>query len=119
MFGAAKPAKRSPKEVSDTLSDEMAGTTINDPLEDLPLTSRRGHDVTEENWTERSKRIAEMKRMNEEAELQAKMRLGMLSKREQQLLGPTLLAEVEANVVAQQQQAENLLSQRDGRPEVS
>ena len=47
------------------------------------------------------------------------MRLGMLSKREQQLLGPTLLAEVEANVVAQQQQAENLLSQRDGRPEVS
>merc|ERR1719453_1882188 len=105
MFGAPKPAKRSPKEVSDTLSEGMAGATIDDSLENLPLTSRRGHDVTEENWEERSKRVAEMKRRNEEAELMAKMRLGMLAKREQQLLGPTLLAEVEANVVAQQEAA--------------
>ena len=38
------------------------------------------------------------------AELEAKLRLGMLTKREQAKLGPSLLAEAEAAAVAQQQQ---------------
>ena len=103
IFGTPAKTKKSPKEVSDSLEGQMMA--MEDPLANLPLTSRRGHDVTEENWEERSKRLAELKRRNEEVELMAKMRLGMLSKREQQLLGPTLLAEVEANVVAQQEAA--------------
>ena len=88
MFGTPAKTKKSPKEVSDSLEDQVGAVSLEDPLANLPLTSRRGHDVTEENWEERSKRLAELKRRNEEAELNAKMRLGMLSKREQQLLGP-------------------------------
>ena len=88
MFGTPAKNKKSPKEVSDSLEEQVAAVSLDDPLANLPLTSRRGHDVNEDNWEERSKRIVELKRRNEEAELQAKMRLGMLSKREQQLLGP-------------------------------
>jgi hypothetical protein len=88
MFGTPGKDKKSPKEVSDSLEEQVAAVSLDDPLGNLLLTSRRGHDVTDENWEERSKRIAELKRRNEEAELHAKMRLGMLSKREQQLLGP-------------------------------
>ena len=69
------------------------------------MTARAGgHDLNAENWADRSKRMAELARKNEAAELEAKMRMGLLTKREQQLLGPSLLAEVEAAAVAQQQQ---------------
>ena len=74
----------------------------------FPLTSRRGHDLNEDNWAERSKRIAALKQKNEAAELEARLRMGMLTKKEQAKLGPTLLAEVEAAAVARENQVANL-----------
>ena len=104
IFGSPKPQK-SPKE---NLSDKASeATTDREPAEEFPLTARAGgHDLDENNWAQRSQRMAALARKNEAAELEAKMRLGKLSRREQQLLGPSLLAEVEANVVAQQQAEE-------------
>ena len=82
----------------------MAPSDVQEEAETFPLTQRAGgHDLNEHNWAARSQRMAALARKNEVAELEAKLRLGILSAKEQAKLGPTLLAEVEAAAVARQE----------------
>ena len=82
----------------------MAPSDVQEEVETFPLTQRAGgHDLNEHNWAARSQGMAALARKNEVAELEAKLRLGILSTKEQAKLGPTLLAEVEAAAVARQE----------------
>lgn len=82
----------------------------------FPLTNRAGgHDLTEDNWEQRSRDMAALARKNEEANLNAKLHYGILSKREQAALGPSLLAEVEAAAVARESSAETAEAIREAQ----